>query len=367
MSKNLNNTFDVLIVGGGVIGMLTARNLQRDGLHVALVDKGKLGNAATWAAGGILSALNPWQQNESIQPLIKEGQHIFSALARELKQETSIDPEYIRCGMLALDVSQKEQALNWARQENQTITLLSGHSLSRLEPKLTKHLPQALFLPDIAQVRPPKLIAALHKSLQQLNVRLFENSTVSKLLFKTNKVIGANTTNGKLFANKIILASGAWTKSILEKNTSNIEKIDIEPVRGQMLLYKTHKKLLSHIVLKEKTYLIPRQDGHILCGSTLEHVGFENQTTDQARIQLEEIAHGLLPELKKYEPIKQWSALRPGTNRNRPYICQHPDIDGLYLNSGHYRYGIVMSIASARIMAELVANSMNSSQTPILA
>ena len=367
MSKKLNYTFDVLVVGGGVIGMLTARNLQSQGLKVAIVDKGKMGGAATWAAGGILSPLNPWQQNKASQSLIEEGQLNFAVLTESLKQETGIDSEYFQSGMLALDVDEKSQALAWAEQHKQTIKLVSKHDLYKQEPKLAKNIQQALFLPNITQVRPPKLIVALHQSLRQRGVRLYENTTVLKLIYESSKVIGVTTNTEKLFANKIILASGAWTKNLLLKSTNHIENVDIEPVRGQMLLYKPHEKLLSHIVLKQKTYLIPRKDGHILCGSTLEHVGFENQITSEARNELGNIACQLLPALREYEPIKQWSALRPGTKREYPYICQHPDISGLYLNSGHYRYGIVMSIASARIMAELVTNSLSPSQTTALA
>ncbi len=367
MPKKLNNTFDVLVVGGGIIGMLTARNLQTQGLKVAVIDKGTLGRAATWAAGGILSPLNPWQQNKTAQSLIEEGQHSFATLAKDLNHETGIDPEYFQSGMLALDIDEKSQALTWAKQNTQTIELVSEHALYKREPNLAKNIQQALFLPNVAQIRPPKLIAAIHQSLQQRNVRLYENTTVTELICQANEVIGVSTTLGKLFANKIILASGAWTRNLLQKHTSNIEDIDIEPIRGQILLYKTHEKLLSHIILKKKAYLIPRQDGHILCGSTLERVGFENQITTKARRKLKNIAHELLPTLEEYEPIKQWSALRPGTKRDSPYICQHPEISGLYLNSGHYRYGIIMSIASARIMTELVANSLNLSQTAAFA
>lgn len=129
-----------------------------------------------------------------------------------------------------------------------------------------------------------------------------------------------------------------------------------------MLLYKPPKKLISHIILKQKSYLLPRQDGHILCGSTVEHVGFNNKISQQGRQSLQNIAHELVPALENYQPIKQWSALRPGTERDVPYICKHPNINGLYINSGHYRYGIIMSIASCRIISELVTDSHNPSQ-----
>ena len=151
-------------------------------------------------------------------------------------------------------------------------------------------------------------------------------------------------------------------KDLHEDKFHSISNIDIEPVRGQMLLYKLPEKIISHIILKQQSYLVPRQDGHILCGSTVEHVGFENKTTQQARSDLQSTAQRLVPFLKNYEPVKQWSALRPGTNRDVPYICEHPEINGLFINCGHYRYGVVMSIASSRTITDLITNSHNPSQ-----
>lgn len=362
MSNNLNKHFDALIVGGGIIGMLTARNLQSEGFKVAIIDKGKLGGAATWAAGGILSPLNPWQQSAAAQLLINEGRQYFPAFANGLKQETGIDPELIQSGMLVLDINEKQQALDWAKNNNEVVEVLTAQELLECEASVSTNFNAALYLPNIAQVRPPKLINALQQSLLQSNVKIFQDTCVNKFLIEKNTVNGLATQNEKLYAEKIIICSGAWTKSLIQKEASIDPEIDIEPVRGQMLLYKLPKRVLSHIVLKEGSYVIPRQDGHILCGSTVEHVGFENKVTQEARQSLQIIAHELVPALEKYAPIKQWSALRPGTQREVPYICKHPSITGLYLNSGHYRYGIIMSIASARIMTKLLSDSQNSSQ-----
>jgi len=337
-----NKHFDALIVGGGIIGMLSARNLHNKGLKVAVVDKGKLGGEATWAAGGILSALNPWQASTAAHSLLNEGISKFAELANELQQETNIDAELVQSGMLVLDGEEKQQ--------------VSDQELLAKEPNLANSFNQALYLPHIQQIRPPRLINALYESLKSRGIAIFENTSVTDLLVNNNNISGVATSSQNFHSEKVILCSGAWTNKFLQQN------INIEPVRGQMLLYKPSKKLISHIILKQKSYLLPRQDGHILCGSTVEHVGFNNKVTQQGRKSLQNIAHELVPALENYQPIKQWSALRPGTGRDVPYICKHPDINGLYLNSGHYRYGIIMSIASCRIISELVSNSYNPSQ-----
>ena len=353
-----NKHFDVLVIGGGIIGMLTARNLQSHGFNIALLDKGSLGRQATWAAGGILSTLKPWNVSPSSQILIDEGRKQFAELANTLKQETGIDPELIQSGMLVMDCDEKQQAFTWAKEKNEIVECLTAGKIQAKEPALAKHFQQALYIPNIAQVHPPKLIQALHQSLMQENISIYENMPVKQLSIKNKRILGVEIDNETLYANNIVLCSGAWTKNLLQQDSS----VDIEPVRGQMLLYKPTSISLKQIILRDNSYLIPRKDGHILCGSTLEHVGFENKVTQEARFELESIAQEILPELAQHAPIKQWSALRPGTKRDTPYICKHPDIKGLYINSGHYRYGIVMSIASARIITELIAKAQISSQ-----
>ncbi|MGH1537215.1 MAG: glycine oxidase ThiO [Gammaproteobacteria bacterium] len=361
MTKKANKKVDVLIVGGGIIGMLTARNLANQGLNIALIDKGKLGGEATWAAGGILSPLNPWQETSETKLLINEGRQNFATLAEELKQETNIDPQLIKSGMLVLNVDEKQQALDWAKQNNEPIEVLKHLALRGLVPNLSEDIDEALFLPNIEQIRPPRLIAALQQSLHLRRVNVYEHTAVTKILVEANSITGVATEFENISAGKVILCSGAWTKNLLPNNSAI--KHDIEPVRGQMLLYQLPETTFSQIVMQENSYLIPRLDGHILCGSTVEHVGFENKITQEALTSLQNIAHNLVPLLASHQPIKQWSALRPGTQRNAPYICKHPTIAGLYINSGHYRYGITMSIASARIMLELITDSLNSSQT----
>ncbi len=362
MSNNSSKNVDVLIVGGGIIGMLTARNIKKQGLKVAIIEKGKLGGKATWAAGGILSPLKPWQETTKTKSLINEGRQNFAVLVEELKQETGIDSELIQSGLLSLNVNEKQQALEWAKQNKEPIEILTHQTMCQQAPNITKKINEAIYLPNIQQVRPPRLIAALRQSLQSQKVRIYENTAVKKLLVETNTISGVKTEFEKIMANKVVLCSGAWTNNLLPKDTEIGLDIDIEPVRGQMLLYHLPEIIFTHIVLKDNSYLIPRQDGYILCGSTIEHVGFKNEITSEALQSLQAIANELVPLLANHQPIKQWSALRPGTQRDTPYICKHPSINGLFLNSGHYRYGIVMSLASARIMTELISNSLNMSQ-----
>ncbi|HQT26544.1 MAG TPA: FAD-dependent oxidoreductase, partial [Burkholderiales bacterium] len=126
---------------------------------------------------------------------------------------------------------------------------------------------------------------------------------------------------------------------------------DIYPVKGQMLLFES-PGLLDTILFRDGIYLIPRKDGHILAGSTLENAGFDKTVT--AERFLHEKASEMLPALRSFSPVKKWAGLRPGSPGNIPFICRHPKFDNLYINSGHFRYGVTMSPASAKLLASLI-------------
>ncbi len=362
MISTTPSSFDVIVVGGGIIGMLTARNLQLQGMKVAIMEKGELGNEASWAAAGILSPLNPWKLNSTSQALVSEGQQMFPRLANELHQETNIDSEFYVSGMLVLETQEKDSALVWAKKNNTEIKYVADEKLYALEPGLSCYYQDALYFPKVGQIRSPKLMQALKASLQYHQVKIYEHTLVKKLAIASDKIQEVIAEDLSLYADRVVLCNGAWAANLLP--TFSQTAMDIEPVRGQMLLYKPNEKLISRMILKEHSYLVPRQDGHILCGSTMEHVGFNNQTTTQAAKYLHDFACELIPELHQNSPLKQWSGLRPGTQQHSPYVCEHPEISGLYLNTGHFRYGIVMSIASARIMSDLVVTHITSSQTP---
>ena len=351
---------DVIVVGGGLIGMLTARYLQMQGFNVALVEKNRLGGEASWAAGGILSKLYPWQQNDEVQKLVALGQLAFPSLVSELYEETEIDAQLLRSGMLIVDVDEQQVALEWSYKNKTSIELIGQKEINRLEPNIEKNISSALYVPTTMQVRPPLLLKAVHQSLINHNVHIFEGITANNLVLQSNKVIGIETKSNTMFAEHVVICNGAWVQQLLKKSSNLIA--DVEPVRGQMLLFKTQQTLLTHILVKDGFYLIPRKDQYVLSGSTVEHVGFSKATTCEAKEILSRQAYKLSPDLKDEEIVKYWSALRPGTTRDVPYICAHPEIEGLYINAGHFRYGIVMSIPTAKMAADLVANKANASQ-----
>lgn len=336
---------DCIVIGGGVIGMLTARELALNGVQVSLFDRGLLGQECSWAGGGILSPLYPWQVPAAITELACWSQTQYSSLCDSLQSDTGIDPEWIQSGMLAFDPEQADQALVWAEQHGNSVLSVTREELIQLEPALQQYPGVAFYLPDVAQVRNPRLIAALKQNLLQLNVELFESTEVTELIITQGKVQGINTAVGKHKAKNTVIACGAWSSQM-------VCGLPVYPVKGQMLCYKTTPGYLQHILLHDGNYIIPRKDGTLLAGSTLEEVGFNKGSTEQARQHLQHVLQSFLPELSDMQFIDQWSGLRPCTPSGLPFIGAHTDIEGLFLNTGHYRNGLLLAPGSARLLAD---------------
>jgi glycine oxidase len=152
-----------------------------------------------------------------------------------------------------------------------------------------------------------------------------------------------------LAAERVVIAGGAWSSLIMQQ--AGLE-LAVEPVLGQMIMFETRPGLLRHITMNGDYYLIPRQNGLVLAGSTMEYTGYTKKITQTARNVLEEKALRLLPALSKYKVIKHWAGLRPGTADGIPFIGEHPQVPGLYMNTGHFRNGVVMAPASAQLLLD---------------
>jgi len=174
---------------------------------------------------------------------------------------------------------------------------------------------------------------------------------VHRLLIRTNRIQGVDTTGGTFEADTVVLAGGAWSAELLEPLGQHLE---VMPVRGQMLLFRGQPGLVRHIVMAGSHYLIPRRDGRILAGSTVERVGFEKSTTPAARAELQQAALELIPALADCAIEQQWAGLRPGSPAGIPFIGPHPAIRDLYVNAGHFRNGLVLGPASACLLADLM-------------
>jgi len=216
----------------------------------------------------------------------------------------------------------------------------------------------ALYLPQVAQVRNPRLMRALRKRVEMLGGCIVEQCEVRGIEAGDGRVRALATSCGEFGAENFIVTAGAWSKQVLGQYAL---QLDIKPMRGQMLLFKFPEPPLRHIVLQGDMYLIPRRDGHLLVGSTLEDVGFDKSITQAVHDSLRQRAEALLPRLHDMPLVRHWAGLRPGSPNNIPVIGRHPQLKNLYLNSGHFRYGVTMAAASV----EILLNEINNAPQPL--
>lgn len=323
----------VLVVGGGIVGCLSAIEIKKKGFDVSVVDQSSIGQQSSWAAGGILFPLMPWDYSKEVYKLCFNSKNYYQKLAKELLQETGIDCELLCSSIAIKEPNNRDKILSWCSQNKMEINVNE----------------KEIILKEIFQIRPPRLMKALRVFMKNLGIKIIENKKITNFHESDGKIKYCLSSEGDLFkADVFILCSGAWTSSILKEY-----KDIVFPVKGQMIQYPNTSLNLKHIMYKNGFYLIPRKDGVLVAGSTLEKVGFNSEDTIKNINILKRKAESLVPELKKIEISKSWHGFRPGTEGNIPFIQKHKNNSNLLLNFGHYRYGIAMAPRAAQLITNL--------------
>lgn len=351
MAKVKGNNMDIVVVGGGLLGMLTARQLAGEGLSVALLEQGELCRESSWAGGGIISPLVPWEYPDAVTVLVRWSQQRYPQLAAGLLEETGIDPEWTQSGLLLAGHTLDANVRSWLRRFPCPLEEVAAGRIQSVEPAIVTDCAPALLLPEVAQIRNPRLGQALARALELRGVSLHTRTRVTGLRISADRVQGVTTADNDFSCGRVIVAGGAWSALILEQAMPGLP---VAPVLGQMIMFAARPGLLRRIVVHEGYYLIPRRDGLVLAGSTLEHTGFDKQTSREARELLRGMALRLVPGLSDFRIAGHWAGLRPGTAQGIPLIGEHPGIKGLFLNTGHFRNGVGMAPASARLLADRI-------------
>lgn len=360
-------TSDIVIVGGGVIGLSLAHALARQGVAVTVLERGECGREASWAGAGVLKS-GSWRRDDPLARLRRASLSAYPDFVADLQEQTGIDPEYLACGSLELllDESQVrrahtevESAERFTREYGRSVTeVLSPQAARELEPSLAEDGLAVKYCPVTSQVRNPRLLTALKSACARAGVCLMEHCPVLGLMQAGKRVRGVRTATGRLEAGHVVVAAGSWSSLLDERLES---AAPVYPVRGQIVMLRSPERPLSRIVERGRCYIVPRLDGRILVGATEEHdAGYDKRNTADGIRGLLDLAQRLVPDLGQATVIQAWSGFRPGTPDRRPYLGPVPGIDNLSVATGHFRSGLILAPITAQVMSDLILHGHTS-------
>ena len=356
---NQPNSNEVILIGGGVIGLSIAYELTCRGQQVRILERGnQIAREASWAGAGILPPANPDSALNPCEKLRGISHRLHPQWAKRLQQESGIDTGFRQCGGIYLAKKPGEAAslagyISMLNEEGIAASFLSKDKLLAIEPTLDPDQFQAAYLlPDEMTLRNPRHVKALAKACELRGVRIDTQCEVLDFESSDGIITGLRTTAGPVTGGQYCITSGALSSELLKQVTAI--PTGIVPIRGQMILFEASKSLIHHILSEGSRYLVPRADGKVLAGSCEEEGGFQKGTTPEILNQLADFAYSLVPALKEHEITMSWSGLRPGSFDGMPYIGKIPNIDNLFMASGHFRSGIHLSTGTAVLMADLL-------------
>jgi glycine oxidase len=300
-----------------------------------------------------MSPLAPWEVAEPLTALAAVSLPMLPVLAAELAKNTGIDPQYRRCGVLFMDCQDCDTALAFAERTGAKARVLDPDAVAALEPAAARPMSDSVLFPELAQIRNPRLLDALAADLKRRGVTVLEDAGEASVNAHRDDFEVDAGRHGHLVAPELVVAAGAWSGRLLEGLGVDLP---VKPVRGQMLWYQLGADQVGRVLIRNGKYLVPRQEGVVLVGSTLEEeAGFDTSTTAEARALLEAAAAAIVPLLATLPVQGHWAGLRPGAPDGVPYIGAVPELPGLWLNTGHYRNGVNLGPASAALLADLMA------------
>jgi glycine oxidase len=350
-------TTDVAVIGGGIMGCAVALRLAARGLGVTVIERGIPGAEASSAAAGILG---PQMEADAPGPLLDLGlrsRALYPALAAELRDATGIDIGYVKSGVLAVALDGAGAAELTARRAWQMarglrVEPLTGEQLRALEPNVSPDVRGALRFPDDAQVNARELARAFSQAAARAGARFLQGRYVRRVLIAGGVAVGVELDGETLDAGAVVVAAGSWSGLV---EGAGVPATVVRPARGQLVSIETRPPQLSHVLsVHGRGYLVPRPDGTVLAGSTVEMAGFRKEVTVGGLAQILGLASTLVPSLSDAPVTGSWSNFRPYTEDHLP-VLGLTRVRGLFLATGHFRNGILLAPATAEAVASLVA------------
>lgn len=356
---------EVLIIGGGVIGLAIAREIHKKGIkQITILERGEIGKEASFAAAGMLAPQAETDKMDEFFHLCNDSNKLYPKFAEELFEETGVDIELDQAGTLYLafdefDVAEIRERFEWQSKAGLKVEHLTAQEIRRAEPFVSPDVREGLFFPNDWQVENRKLLEALKEYAEINEIEILENTEITNLLIESEKIVGAETPDRKFTAEKVIIATGAWT-SLIKMGESFAALSKVKPIRGQMLSFHTAKRLFTRVIYSPRGYIVPRKLGKILAGATVEDVGFEKNITDAGIETVRENALEISPSLAGLPIDDKWAGLRPCSLDGLPIIGKVSNIEDLFIATAHYRNGILLAPITAKILAGKIAENQDS-------
>lgn len=360
--SSAGSSADVAIIGGGIIGLSIARELALRGVRrVAVIERGEFGQEASWAAGGILAPQVEADRADEFFSLASASRDLYPGFVEAIEKETGIDVRFDKTGTLYVGFTEDDEAemrhrFDWQTDAGLSVEWLNSEDIRRLEPNVSPDARCALRFPNDWQVENRRLTEALIRANRNLGVELIANCEVESVRIEGGRATGIESSIRPFAAGKIVIAAGAWSSLL------GGVSIAVEPVRGQMLCFQTEPVLTRHVIYSSRGYLVPRQGGRLLAGSTSEHVGFEKRVTDEGAASIKSMAMEIAPALESAAIADSWAGFRPHAPDDLPVIGPTGDIEGLFYATGHYRNGILLAPITAKFVADAMMRKSSSPQ-----
>ena len=346
---------DVVIIGGGVIGSTIALRLAQRKLRVAVLEQSQPGQEASRAAAGILS---PQAESGGPSPffrLCQASRELYPSFAEELREATGMDVELRLDGVVAVAETEGEEAeldrrCAWQQEAGLSAKRLSAAELSELEPLLRPGLRGGLLFPSDGQVVAPLLTQAVVQAASQAGARFEAGNPARRVLHRDGRATGVETANGTVACARVVNAAGAWAGF----DPALPFAVPVRPVRGDLVALRG-EPVPRHVIYSNRLYVVPRRDGRILLGATMELAGFDSAVRAAGVHRLIGESFHLIPALKSAAFDAAWAGLRPCAEDQLPVLGPTP-IEGLTLATGHCRNGILLAPLTGQLTADLIVN-----------
>jgi glycine oxidase len=346
-----------IVIGGGIIGCSVAWRLAAEGIATTVLERGRVGQEASWAAAGMIA---PQAEADGPGPFFDfclKAREAFEAIVDRLVRDGGVDPEYDRAGILyvALDADERvqlERRARWQRAVGAPLEELSGAEARRIEPLLSPEAVYAIHMPTNRRTDNRKLTQAYAAAARRAGAEFVEGARVEALAIRGERAGGVVMDDGSTReADVVVNAAGSWAGEI---RGLEADRVKLHPVRGQMICFEVAPGTLGPALFSLRGYVVPRRDGRLLAGSTMEEAGYNKAVTLAGLDKIARGAAAIVPALGAAAFREAWAGLRPATRDLLPVLGFSPSVSNVLWAAGHFRSGILLSAITGEIIADLV-------------